>query len=970
MKYTTMHRNHTGRRSGIVLLVVMAMLALFSTVALSFVFYAEAEATAARYAAQAQTQSQADVDPELLLSYFLSQLIYDTDNPLSAMRGHSLARNMYGLNPADVNVVPYNGLGRMRFPVNLQGAPATNNALLINYQPFAPTLAMPNVLPLRNPETDATGKYVGGNVHWTYPDLNNFYLAAVNGDGDVLIPSFHRPWLGVNPANANDPWAKYKTVRPHISYHTTKMPDGSIVQFNPPDWDGGGDVKNLEWGLGLRNGVGGHFNNDSIWMDLGFPVLTAPNGKRYKVLFAPLIVDLDSKANLFVHGNIMNAANAVNPHFSHVGYGWWEVNVSKVLNADPTEWQKLFQNSAIAKYGLNGVPDVGTVPGPLNPNAPDPPYWSKTNFGKVIGLPPYYPGAPLPNTSIYGNPNNSLQTFPDYPLTGWDNGKAPENINHAAGYNPFANGATDDKVALVLSHIEALYRFMGTGSPALTSDLLANLPNNMQNPKTRWLSTLRSMDLDRPGLMPFNWQNIATLNQNPTQLDPTLLINYKYNSNPPPQLPPGQPGQVPFPPNPAPGKVIGGEFNATGSRSNVFSNSLQLPAAGSTQASKTFARTFQPQLRVLLNRSLSPYPLVDPTTGLFRPADAGLVDKAVNERTNLAFDLLTLLLKLTGLPDPRYTPSVRDGTGIQGFPAMITDEYQATRWLAQLALNIVDFIDEDDYMTPWQWNGNTNNPHEWLFGTELGHLVINEVYAQVDNDVQDNTLYDKNGALLKTPKASNYCVNFWLELHNPFKDPTKGTGVYSPGTMYPRDFGKAIIQNQNKTAAQNNYQIVVTSREVTSIPSPGITPPPTPRPRMGRGASGVFLIRPNCRRPRCGRRLPRRGSWTLPLPTWMFPVRPLRIPRANPFPRVFWSSARPPPRKIPRIRDFWRIEIQTSNPRFPSFFCLRAVTRRIKLRITLNYPGSGRPSPRRRGWPSQRCLWGLSPAPGQSESSL
>src|SRR5437762_12615991 len=83
------------RRPGVVLLVVMAMLALFATVALSFVFYAEHEATSLRYVSQAETQAHADADPEMLLSYFLSQLIFDTDNIYSAMRGHSFARNMY-----------------------------------------------------------------------------------------------------------------------------------------------------------------------------------------------------------------------------------------------------------------------------------------------------------------------------------------------------------------------------------------------------------------------------------------------------------------------------------------------------------------------------------------------------------------------------------------------------------------------------------------------------------------------------------------------------------------------------------------------------------------------------------------------------------------------------------------------------------------------------------------------------------
>src|SRR3954447_297658 len=94
------HFSHDKRRPGVVLLVVMAMLALFATVALSFVFYADNEAVAANLYAKSQMKEQPDIHPELLASYFLNQLIYDTDNIYSAMRGQSLVRSMYGSNPA------------------------------------------------------------------------------------------------------------------------------------------------------------------------------------------------------------------------------------------------------------------------------------------------------------------------------------------------------------------------------------------------------------------------------------------------------------------------------------------------------------------------------------------------------------------------------------------------------------------------------------------------------------------------------------------------------------------------------------------------------------------------------------------------------------------------------------------------------------------------------------------------------
>src|SRR5262249_59761944 len=97
-------------RRGIILLVVLALLTLFAILGISFVMYAGSQASSSRNAREAEAPVQPDVDPELLFSYYLSQLIFDQDDisgVYSAMRGHSLGRTMFGLN-ADIK--PFNNV--------------------------------------------------------------------------------------------------------------------------------------------------------------------------------------------------------------------------------------------------------------------------------------------------------------------------------------------------------------------------------------------------------------------------------------------------------------------------------------------------------------------------------------------------------------------------------------------------------------------------------------------------------------------------------------------------------------------------------------------------------------------------------------------------------------------------------------------------------------------------------------------
>src|SRR5262245_59938854 len=41
---------------------------------------------------------------------------------------------------------------------------------------------------------------------------------------------------------------------------------------------------------------------DSVWFDFGEPIQELEDGTRYKVLVAPLIIDLDNRLNVNAHG--------------------------------------------------------------------------------------------------------------------------------------------------------------------------------------------------------------------------------------------------------------------------------------------------------------------------------------------------------------------------------------------------------------------------------------------------------------------------------------------------------------------------------------------------------------------------------------------------------------------------------------------------------------------------------------------
>ncbi len=904
----TRNARYRPRRRGMILLVVLTLLTLFALVGISFVLVAGSQETSARIAREAETQFKPNVDPEGALAFFLGQFIYDVNDDIngtrSGLRGQSLARNMYGwwngLNPGSdpanpdkaLNDKPFTGTGRLfadappyRHPFfNNPGAgywpPAcASDSFILNFTYFNSDgfvrdperlgwRADPSVK-FSDASADGTRWYAGGaNVPYTYPDHNNFYLAQIDpNDGLILVPSFHREYLfgrldlpatappGVpmptpqvdyNP-NWTDNRAKYLTLRPTPAYH----PDF------PMPLDRWGDVKNLD---GFPGGA------DSIWIDIGGPVMTAPQTRstknplqplRYKMLVAPLILELDSRVNLNVVGNWLgiNATDtSLRENRSNQGWGMWEINPAKVLDFPntgnpatdiPREVLNLFlgsEGSGAARirgrhdnYPATAptpdrTPRGQTLGGSALAGSQGPRLWSQVDYDAMqndmmtsrqmstkLGL----PKAP---TMLSDDPGGSwVLGLPIFPPKSYYNGSTtgnpPENnSDHPAVYNVLRPEAPNRRFSV--KDMAGLLRFGGSGSDAQGSDLMRLFPSNLINGSDgraglrRNLITLLSADLDRPGALPYSWKPDAS-GTGTTYTDPeeqlTRLTLHLDNTGFPaamstlgvPSLG-GTPPNVTNPNNPIP-------FPSLGKRPSTPS--------GSEFDGRTWRSDVARRGRIdLLRAALYPYP----------PAPINLTDmtqaeqyrQAVASRQALAGDIFETLRRVTGAMPVGVAYALPPAPGYKH-----SAEFQAIRYLAQLAVNIVDYIDTDDISTPFCIP--ETGQLEWVFGFELPRLVINEVHAQYDNDKNsfDGTV---------VPLTGHYAINTWVELMNPIPEDTITTGT---GTVAPDCTAKLVDTDPATSMQYPVYRLMLADAKASQVlrdPSNSLGNPDFDAPAMTR----------------------------------------------------------------------------------------------------------------------------------------
>lgn len=835
----TLSPRHPRRRRGAVLIVVLAMLVLFAVLGLSFVLYSEAQQSIASSAKQAVNT---DSPPDALGSVekWMGPFIYDVsnlgDDLMNPIRAHSLSRSkwsvVYDSNPASgtfgqfvPTYVPYNAANAIpQEPGGFTFNTITDSRQIVRHtwdttsqSVFDPEWYY-NGMGLRqgagayntNLSTTVNGSPTPKNYPFTYPDRHDFYLAQMDpATGRITVPSFHRPDLGSwDPSAANylgGATGRFKTLRPHPTEH----PNFPTVPMDP-DGQYRGDVSNMKF----ISATGGQ-QNDSLWMYAGGPVLRWRN-KNYVACVAPLILDLNGRVNLSVAGNLRNTNNATTglyPHGSKEGWGPWEINPRWIGNTNPTTLQAA-NNTNFTDTDLIAL--VQRRQG-NNVNPPIDPYTQQASTTRINGGKMPWQGAMF---NVDGNgptTNDGPLTLPPPPPTygGLPSGfQTTPFFNNPAATGPFRFSPTQVDVTTRLANHPAQFNPLAYNRPPLTPGLGAGSYGMDE------LIKLYARYSD-----PKNRQTTVTGMPNTTSLTP------------------------------AADTAVARQMRAL---TTTFSTSQQW--AGVT----VYSRLTTDAVGVLnpvrlgpidLNRPLpdyrknpalppSPLNLWNPSNGTEKPYWLA----AQTARQRLARDIFIRMAARYGLIDGVNAIYYTDTGNVEVLPALdpatdTTGNAATLMRLAQTAVNLVDYIDGDDIVTPFVWRPTaasakgvdpSNDANNYIdaaaasrvvYGTEVPRLVINEVYSGVFNTRDDPFTGNKATKPLKR--------RYWIELHNPTPgDAVRSDGGaarlrYQPGvngTMVPDANGNSVAY---PGVPYNPYRVEVAVAQPPSssmAPVPPVTP--------------------------------------------------------------------------------------------------------------------------------------------------
>ena len=777
-----MHLESKTRR-GMVLFIVVAMLALFAVVSVAFYYYATQESLASRLSLDAQQRLRPD--PDALFAYALRTLVFDEprDSPFegphngpfkSHIATHSLLRNLFG----SEGLEPFSGTGRLHGLDYTYNYPNPNSY----YDTYFAACYI-------NRSYDAA-RDGSCNPPYTFPDVNHCFLGRITTDGPtgplvVLEQSFIRrsvpgsPGLGaVPPSNYFDPYDPVNfsfwtdpnwpdpdspampvalrqaiVFRPHPLLHQIDPLTGQ-PRFPPPA-DIGGDVRNLPPGIPIKLPNGQlHYGNDSIWMDLGFPVQTGPDGRTYKPLFAFFIADLDGRLNL----------NQV----------FWNSGPIFAPGESPGGLNGHHEMEATLRHGDTLADSFTSL---LFPNLPQ----TMKDLRRRHMLTTYsadlrYAGF-VPQ--IYRQPWNGLPTQSEereeiegivYPERNPDLG--PRWPAHEMQYR-VPPGDTEPPTSRTVN-------WDWEGPSQRGQQLLNNAYRNQGD----FLTVITKAKSGQPiGV----W----------TGRTATFVNRYDQQGN--------IIGTANFP-----------SRQRLDLRSRVTSLAAYPPVVNLDQPRLDPANMPEPR-RLQLARAIAARQNLAREIYFRLLLVCGLLDEdPVPITSNPPAWVFTLYPTLNGIPwPPQGVPPYWPPTGVRARvldPINPTDEeLKPLRFLAQVAVNIVDFLDPDDFNTPFlfytdmdgyplgdPWAPGANgHPRYWVFGTEKPKVVINEVLFEYKEPYDENKNMRVNG---------RFDMRCWVELFN-----ASGENVVL-GPDDPTD-----MANPNKVDL-SRYQIIIINAKHANDP--------------------------------------------------------------------------------------------------------------------------------------------------------
>ncbi|AWM40715.1 hypothetical protein GobsT_07490 [Gemmata obscuriglobus] len=863
------------RRGTAILITCFFLITIMMVTGLALVMYAAREKAAAMaYSDAIAVPAKAPPDPTNAVNAFFGGLLYDDldDGPAlqNVMRGHSIARSMYGSrsdysapgNPWVGSVTPWAGVG----PFNDQPSTYTYNGTasypslagitsrqrIVNYTAMLmdnqPLLIDPEWTRNRLPgaggswlfkDTVAGRDYVGKHAGYTYPGVKDFFLGAQDPyTGEVLVPSFHRDWLfrhtsrpadesPLHPANPN--WyndaGRLLTVRPRPAEH----PNFPRV---PPNADGSytGDVQNCPGSYRFVDGKGFIALNDSQWMHIGLSPMRLASGKLVQPLVAALVLPLDGRFDMSVHGNQLNGG----AHEGYGGYGPWAVDIGYGLsdyNATTPPPMPLAANMEANRKSLIAGRKAN-YPAEFNPFATGqllPTYGGVSWTGAQVDF--QFPAG----NSLFGQPSRANPTLtPIYSNFQNDNAQVPKppalpdlTLGHPAGYNrdefavrntanmnspifPYTDlkrfslryAYTPDWYYQAFATKAAQDTFLGqpTTYPYLANPGASTSSNYRLDPahNRRLLFTPKATGLDRPALAP----NFVSRDDGTGTGSASPALQIVAGATKPGGLFAGaNPTATVYPTPQNPGTVT--DFAppvAVGAGVTQRWYNIQA-ALGSVNLNRPLA-DYRTDLTKPLGTDVNPTGTLTPDPLLLK--NMGNVVQAEADRQALAKDIFIRLCVATGaaaIVDPNTgnislpNPITRqiNGAGV----AYTTQQYDALRYLAQLAVNIVDHIDNDDVSTTFLWNPVEGAAEDLkaakvgnraVFGIEKPRLLLNEVYSEITNDTgpgdQVEAVKDKDGNPTPLAPTANAQVRFWAELVNPTSAPhATNTGVLGTGAV-------------------------------------------------------------------------------------------------------------------------------------------------------------------------------------------